>query len=423
MRILVEPSDYPGLLRNFGDVAMQQTTVSRIAGFWPSAKVQILTDKVEDLPFYAPNVDGLSAVGRHLWMSGFLRNTPVLHRLERWESQIRRRHSRLAERLTYLRARFLLSGNVAAVDSFLEATRSADLLVICGMGAITDVFERYALDLLDTIGLVKANGKGFVVMFGQAFGPIQQGSAVEARAREIMPMVDLIGLRESRVSMPLLMDLGVDPSRVMVTGDDVLEIAAHNRSSALGDGIGINLRVASYSQVGTGKAQQLGQVLQAFVGPDSIPLVPLPSSLYPEESDTRSIESVTHGYGHVMPNAVDSLSALISQLHQCRIAIVGSYHCAVFALAQGVPVVGLYNSDYYRDKFLGLEALYEAGVFPVDLAGPKWTESFSGLLREVWDLDPRLRCGLIAAADKQIDLGWQAYNRVRKIVEQRSAGV
>jgi colanic acid/amylovoran biosynthesis protein len=145
--------------------------------------------------------------------------------------------------------------------------------------------------------------------------------------------------------------------------------------------------------------------------------------MYTEEGDSHFIQSIVEGYDIVGPNLVDSPSTLISQLHKCRIAVVGSYHAAVFSLAQGVPVIGLYNADYYHDKFLGLEALYEAGVFPVDLADPKWTQTFSGLLRHVWDSAPRLRPGLIASADKQIDLGWQGYERVRKLVEQHCAGV
>ncbi len=422
MRILIEPSHYTSPLRNVGDIAMQQTAVSRIAGFWPVAEIQVFTDDPDRLPSYAPKVNGLSSKGRRLWMSGFLRHGHVPSAIYQWESQIRRAHPRLAERLTYLMVKLLPSRNAAALDSFLDAVRNANLLVVCGMGAITDAFECYALDLLDTIGLAKANGKSLVVAFGQAFGPIQPDGAVAARAREILPQVDFIGLRESRVSVPLLESLGVDLSRVMVTGDDALEIAVQNRCSRLGNGVGINIRVASYSQVNVEHGQRLREVLQRFAGQHSIPLVPLPSSSYIGDEDARFVQLVTEGYCHVYPSSVDSPGAIVSQLHNCRVVVAGSYHAAVFALAQGVPVIGLYNSDYYRDKFLGLEALFEVGVFPLNLADQEWTEKLSKLLFDVWEDGPLWRPRLIAAADEMIDRGWQAYHHVQKLVDQRYGG-
>jgi colanic acid/amylovoran biosynthesis protein len=426
MRILIEPSGYDQL-RNIGDVAMQETAISRIAKFWPTADIQVLTDSPETLIPYAPNVQGLWTMGRRAWMSGlFLPPQHYFHipRVwQHWDSRVRRSHPRLTERLTSLKLKLVSERYTAALDSFLEAIRAADLLVVCGMGGVTDAFERYALNLLDTIGLAKANGKAVVTMFGQAFGPIGRGTAVAKRAREILPSVDFIALREARASMPLLQSLGVDLSRVMVTGDDALQAAAQNRGTELGDSIGINLRVASYSQVRLKHGQRLREVLQVFAQMRSAPLQPLPSSSYTEEADSEFIQSVTEGYTRVHPSLVDSPAALAAQVRKCRIAIVGSYHAAVFALANGISIVGIYNSDYYRDKFLGLEAIFEVGVFAVNLAEPEWAARLSKGLDGLWESAPLLRPRLIAAADKQIQLGYQAYDHVRKLVEARCGGV
>ena len=35
------------------------------------------------------------------------------------------------------------------------------------------------------------------------------------------------------------------------------------------------------------------------------------------------------------------------------VEVTGSYHAGVFALAQGIPVVGLLQSAYYEQKFIG----------------------------------------------------------------------
>src|SRR3954454_6147730 len=42
MRILVEPSDYA--FRNLGDTTLLRAAVSRLAGLWPTAAIQVMTD-------------------------------------------------------------------------------------------------------------------------------------------------------------------------------------------------------------------------------------------------------------------------------------------------------------------------------------------------------------------------------------------
>src|SRR5258708_32201902 len=292
MRILVEPSEYPDL-RNLGEIAMQQTALSRIADFWPAAEIQVLSAAPMTLPRYAPNVRGLSSIGREAWMSGILPQRSVPRSIRHWERRIRGRHVQLAERLATVRWKFRSPQKATALTSFLETTRSIDLLVVCGMGGIADAFERYALDLLDTIELVKSNRRSVVVMFGQAFGPVGDRTEVARRAREVLPHVDFIALRESRASIPLLERLKVDLTRVMVTGDDALQIAAKNRRLPLGDSLGINLRVASYSNVTLKLVTQLREIIQQFASARAAALHPLPSSLYLAESDTAPIQGRT----------------------------------------------------------------------------------------------------------------------------------
>lgn len=244
MRILIEPSDYPEL-QNLGDVAMQTTAIRRVAKLWPSANIQVFTDSPETLPNYASNVQEMSTVGRRAWMSGLVPERRVLRFLSCWERGMRAKHVQIAERIATASLTLYRPHAAAALRSFLETTRTTDLLVVCGMGGITDVFEKYALDLLETMELVKNNGTAVVAMFGQAFGPIGDHTAVFQKASEVLPRVDLIALREARTSIPLLQSIGVNPSRVIVTGDDALEIAAENRQSKIKDCIGINQWSAS----------------------------------------------------------------------------------------------------------------------------------------------------------------------------------
>ena len=58
---------------------------------------------------------------------------------------------------------------------------------------------------------------------------------------------------------------------------------------------------------------------------------------------------------------------MIRQIQRCRLVVTGSYHAGVFALASGIPVVGLAKSSYYRDKFLGLADMFAVGCETVTL--------------------------------------------------------
>ena len=59
--------------------------------------------------------------------------------------------------------------------------------------------------------------------------------------------------------------------------------------------------------------------------------------------------------------------AVIRQIQRCRLVITGSYHAAVFALAMGIPTIGLAKSTDYIDKFMGLSALFGEGCETVVL--------------------------------------------------------
>ncbi len=87
-----------------------------------------------------------------------------------------------------------------------------------------------------TLGLLEAAvAEGIpAALVGQGIGPLTSPDLV-AEASRVLPRVDLIGLREGRRAPALLERLGVPAERVVVTGDDAIELAARarlHRSSA-----------------------------------------------------------------------------------------------------------------------------------------------------------------------------------------------
>ena len=227
MRILVEPSDFE--LVNLGDMAMMRVAIERLAALWPHASIEVFSEVPDLLSAFCPEA------------------TPILARCVYGRPQIRNRRTRLADLVEKLRSRRPAFATYYPVE-MLEALSRADLMVVPGMGGLTDAFPEYAFGLLDRMDLALRAGTP-VVMVGQGIGPLED-PVLRTRAQEILRQVGFISLREARASYPLLRSLGVPPGRITTTGDDSIETAFSLRSTRLGAGLGINVRAAPYSGVG-----------------------------------------------------------------------------------------------------------------------------------------------------------------------------
>jgi colanic acid/amylovoran biosynthesis protein len=292
-------------------------------------------------------------------------------------------------------------------ESELTALSRADLLVVCGMGGVTDAFRDYAFGLLERIERALRSDVP-VAMMGQGMGPLEDPT-LRARAAAVLPRVGLFGLREARASAPLLQALGVAPDRLLTTGDDAVELAVAARTPSWGRGLGVGLRRAAYAAVDRRHVAPLRRLVQRTARAYGAPLVPIATA----RDDAESSRRLVSGYRDVDGSFAyrDTPLAVIEQLTQCRVVVAGSYHAAVFALALGIPAVCIANSPYYRDKFLGLAAMFEAGCDVVSLADGD-TAALATAVDRAWHSAEAVRPSLWAAADRQIAAGRAAYRRL-----------
>ncbi|MGH9559873.1 MAG: hypothetical protein ACRD3S_00330, partial [Terracidiphilus sp.] len=89
--------------------------------------------------------------------------------------------------------------------------------------------------------------------------------------------------------------------------------------------------------------------------------------------------------------------------------VTGSYHAGVFALAQGIPVVGLIRSAYYEQKFKGLQAQFPGGCRVLDLRTPLRSEAIRDATLDALESADGMRESLLAAAAEQVALSREAY--------------
>jgi polysaccharide pyruvyl transferase WcaK-like protein len=427
MRIIVATGLNAGTAeyKNMGDVAMLQVAVTRLLSLWPDAQIEVLTDSRSNLARYCPGAKPLPRVGCECWVGDQVLLGQYHRFLPKWASlrlsalkrSVGLRWPRLLEFFVLLRLR-LRDGNGRRGDceAFLRALKGANLLVVCGSGGFADSCREWNLSILGTMEAA-IRRRIPVVMFGQGMGPLNDPITL-SRARDVFPRVTLITLRGNRGGLQLIESIGVTPASVLTTGDEAIELAYAAGAEALGNSIGINLRVASYAHVKSDTIETVASVLQTFARRHETNLLPIPIAVHDNARDHETIQQLLAGFDDESDGglSLDTPLMLIKQTARCRIVVTGAYHVAVFALAQGIPIVCLSNSPYYLSKFQGLQDLFGLGCEIVMLNEADWPNKLATAMEEAWNSAEVVRTPLLQSAACQIEKGREAYRRVKNLL-------
>ena len=417
-RVVVEPGSYG--CHNMGDIAMMQVAVTRLKELWPHAEIQVVTSSPALLLRYCPSATPLSAETRNTWLSG-RSLSPGLHRklparlaalLRGMEKHLWMRHPDVTDLGVSLKSK-LMRRPASSPSSFRKRLVEADLLVVSGMGGLNDAFKDSACPLLDELEFALQAGVP-VVAFGQGIGPISDPELLE-RARAVLPRLRLIALREAYAGLPLLESLGVPRDRIRITGDDAIGLAYLRRPHSLGTAIGINLRLADYAGTGEDIIDMIRGPLRNAADAQGSSLVSVPISFHACDSDLSANSRLLGVQEQNLPLLVRSPEDVIDLVGRCRVVVTGSYHGAVFALAQGIPVVGLLQSAYYEQKFIGLQEQFPEGCRLIDFRGEISARRMEEEILGAWESAPRLREQLLEAAARQIELARAAYLAVHEL--------
>jgi len=290
----------------------------------------------------------------------------------------------------------------------------ADLFVVCGAGGFTDETREWNISTLDTIEEALQRDIP-VVMFGQGLGPLSDREIL-GRARKLLPKVSLLTLRGARGGSALAQSLGLNSPKILTTGDEAVEIAYEAREKEPGQGVGINLRMASYSNVHGDMIDGLRPVLHEFARRHKVSLIPVPIAFHAWANDHTTIRRLLQGFDEHSDGGItlDTPMKVIRQVARCRIVVTGAYHAAVFAMSQGIPVVGLSASDDYTAKFLGLEDQFGLGCETVFLGASDASEKLAAAAERAWQSAEKVRLPLQEAARRQIAQSQGAYERIRE---------
>lgn len=410
MRIFVLPG--APTCDNLGDLGMLQVALERLGRRWPDARIEVLTRDPAGLGEHCPNVEPVPWTGRNRWLKLQALPGSVFGRVR---PEIRRQFQLSPQRVWGL-VLLLLPRQRRRMRRFAEALFNADLVVLSGCGLLADPFAYNACQMLQTLAAAQRAGLP-TALLSQGLGPMSNPE-LRSWAGLALPQAGYIFVREGRVGPGLLEALGVPKPRVAVTGDDTVELAFRQRPAHLGAHLGVNVRLASYAQANHQLLAPVREVLQAQATQRHVRLVGLPVTRQGESSDVRSLAQLLDG----VPTAVTELEPartpieLIRRVAQCRVVVTGSYHAAVFALAQGIPAVALARSTYYDDKFRGLAELFEGGCQVLDPGKPDFGAALHAAVEAAWARAAELRPRLLAAAQRQVEAARRAYEQLAALV-------
>jgi colanic acid/amylovoran biosynthesis protein len=407
---------------NMGDISMLQVAVDRLHKLFPKACIEVLTDSAENLARYCPMAKPLDNRGRALWLANGVLLGRYSSRMPRWFVDLLVSCKRTARSwcpalvqaiLTWRLRRRNRMTEADAVAAFRRAMQNADLLLICGAGGFYDGSQAWNLEMLDLLEAA-IQRKTPVVMLGQGFGPLSD-SLVLKRAAKILPLVNFITLRGGRGSLDLLRSLGIPESKVLTTGDEALELAYESRSKKRGQALGINIRYLASASTDDNDIQSIRAVLQDFARRHEVSFIPLPIAIHFGTRDDLAIKQILIGFDEESDggSSLDSPLKVIKQIALCRVVVTGAYHAAVFALAQGIPVVALAKSAYFSNKLLGLEDQFGEGCQTIFLNEPDFPQRLHDAIERAWQNADKFREPLQTVALKQIELSRSSYERIQ----------
>jgi colanic acid/amylovoran biosynthesis protein len=368
MDILVDHGDYGH--NNMGDVAMLKAVIARLRLLRPDAQITVVSMDPDSVQRFCGNVTVVPpAVLRPV-----TRSPRTYLSLMVGEYLVRKS---AAARSSYTRRAFDRS-------PLGKALAGSSAVVAAGGGYVNDHFWLHACCVLALLNAAQAKGK-VTAMFGQGIGPISQ-PILRHDVRRALPQLHLLAVRETVASQPIAELLGVP--RVVMTGDDALHLVNNPPGWDSSGAIGVNLRIASYAGTSRATADQLRDAVATLAERAGARLQPLPVTLG-HGADLAAITQLA-GQDLSRPEHVGSPEDLIQLVGQCRIVISGSYHAAVFALAHGIPTVGLTANRYYDSKFQGLKAIYGDLITIVDISSPGASDALVANAERMALTDPDL---------------------------------
>ena len=239
------------------------------------------------------------------------------------------------------------------VARFLDALKKADLLVLNGSGIFTDAFKQKALAILATLDLALRRGTP-AVLFAQGLGPLARARSRASRPRGAAARhadrCPRVARRVCRCSPPSawIPRSSSSPGTTRSSWRFLRRRAALRPPSTGGRSASTSAS-PPYAEVDAGRAVRVEASARGCRPRASCSRWSRSRSLTSAGMDVETLRALLAGVDDGGAS-LDTPRQVIERIAECRVMVTGSYHGAVFALAQGIPVVALARSPYYVAK-------------------------------------------------------------------------
>jgi len=294
----------------------------------------------------------------------------------------------------------------------IEAIRASDAFAVAGGGNMASLWPMHVFERSTLAELARRAGKPYVVT-GQTIGPVLDGDD-RALVAELLSGAELVGLRE-RASFELVRTLGVPESRLTATIDDASFVGVATDAAAPAAGTGTTAATAApatpycavslSAHVGAADrtlfAEAVARLLDRVVDETGLEVVFLAhwASLRADERGDsllhRAVIDRMMRPARVEPTTDTPAAARFAR--EAALHLTSRYHPAVFAVAAGVPTVGIAVDDYTTVKLTG--ALANFGQSSVVSAEQVLAGSADRIVLDAWGARDAVRTAWEARVD------------------------
>jgi polysaccharide pyruvyl transferase WcaK-like protein len=341
--------------------------------------------KEPDIVFSTPRYTDLSAIYEARFVPGLDQalygNSDTKVRLQRLIPRVARRLLRLTALLSScLALRWLRSSQPisASAGPFLDELRTAQLLLIAGGGQFASLWSVSVLVYSAAVFCARLL-RVPVVATGLGAGPFDS-LRDRLLTRLALNQCELVAAR-SPSAFENIRAIGVSDRRLVLAADDALTLQKARADEILANPvetlrtlperyIAAHFRLAPSASTGEGELSKFAALLDRIVDSLEVDVIFVPFAVS-DYADDRVAHYQVYAKMHNKHRVhlIHSLyhpQAVKAIIGDAALAVGHGLHFCTFALSSGVPAIGLYKNQYYRDKLGGLFETFGVRRYALD---------------------------------------------------------